>query len=277
MYGFAKENKITTPVYHQLKCDKAVTPKFYGLPKIHKSDVPLRPIVFSIGAPTYCLAKFLVGILSPSLSLEYTVQNCSQFVQLINIFLCFNDECLVSFDIVSLFTSISVPETLSTISNLLMFDNLLHERTNLTASDVIKCVELCLHSTAFSFNDTLYRQIFGAPMRSCISPVVANNFMEQIERQGLTTFREPPRIWLRYVDDAFCVIKLSVIDDFHYNINSISPNIKFTLELENNSSLAFLDDHVNRTVNCKLWTTIYRKPTHADRYLQLDSHHPYCC
>ena len=28
--GFAKENKITTPVYHQLKCDKAVTPKFYG-------------------------------------------------------------------------------------------------------------------------------------------------------------------------------------------------------------------------------------------------------
>ena len=29
VYGFAKENKITTPVYHQLKCDKAVTPKLY--------------------------------------------------------------------------------------------------------------------------------------------------------------------------------------------------------------------------------------------------------
>ena len=61
VYGFAKKNKITTPVYHQLKCDKAVTPKFYGLPKIHKSDVPLRPIVSFIGAPTYCIAKFLVG------------------------------------------------------------------------------------------------------------------------------------------------------------------------------------------------------------------------
>ena len=123
VYGFVKENKITTPVYHQLKCDKAVTPKFYGLPKIHKSDVPLRPIVSFIGAPTYCLAKFLVGILSPLLSLEYTVQNSSQFVRLINNFQCLSDECLVSFDVVSLFTSISVPETLSIISNLLMSDN----------------------------------------------------------------------------------------------------------------------------------------------------------
>ena len=56
--------KITTPVYHQLKCDKDVTPKFYGLQKIHKNDIPLRTIVSFIGAPTYYLAKFLVGILS---------------------------------------------------------------------------------------------------------------------------------------------------------------------------------------------------------------------
>ena len=51
MYGFAKENKITAPVYHQLKCDKTVTPKFYGLPKIHKSDVPLRPILYLLLVP----------------------------------------------------------------------------------------------------------------------------------------------------------------------------------------------------------------------------------
>ena len=47
--------------------------------------------------------------------------------------------------------------------------------------------------------------------------------MEHLERQALTSFREPPRIWLRYVDDVFCVIKSSVIDDFHHHINSISP------------------------------------------------------
>ena len=106
-----------------------------------------------------------------------------------------------------------------------MSDNLLYERTNLAASDVIKCVELCLHSTVSSFNYTLYWQIFGAPMGSCISPVVANIFMEYIERQAFTTFREPPRIWLSYADDVFCAIKSSVIDDFHHHVNFISANI----------------------------------------------------
>ena len=78
-----------------------------------------------------------------------------------------------------------------------MCDILLHERTNLTASDVINCVELFLHSSVFSFNNALYRQIFGAPFNnSCISPVVANIFMELIERQALTTFREPSLIWV---------------------------------------------------------------------------------
>ena len=167
-----------------------------------------------------------------------------------------------------------MPETLSIISNLLMSDDLLHERTNLTASDVIKCVELCLHSTIFSFNNTLYWQICGGSMGSCISPVVANIFIKHIERQALTTFPEPPRIWLRYVDDEFHVIKSSVIDEFHHHVNSISPNIKFTLELEDNSFLAFIDVCVNRTVNCKLWTTIYHKPTDTDRNLQFDSHDP---
>ena len=44
--------------------------------------------------------------------------------------------------------------------------------------------------------------------------------------------------------------------------------------MEDNNSLVFLDVYVKRTVNSKLWTTIYQKPTHTDRYLQFDSHHP---
>ena len=55
---------------------------------------------------------------------------------------------------------------------------------------------------------------------------------------------------------------------------AMSPNVKFTLELEDNNLLAFLDVYVKRTVNSKLWTTIYQKPIHTDRYLQFDSHHP---
>ena len=67
-------------------------------------------------------------------------------------------------------------------------------------------------------------------MGFCISAVVANIFKENIERQALIIFRETPRIWLRNVDDVFCVITSSVTDDFYHHVNSIFPNIKFTLE-----------------------------------------------
>ena len=42
-----------------------VLPKFYGLPKIHKPDTPLRPIVSSCGSVTYGVAKELAKILKP--------------------------------------------------------------------------------------------------------------------------------------------------------------------------------------------------------------------
>ena len=43
----------------------AGSPKFYGLPKIHKEGIPLRPIVSSIGAASYETAKELAKILNP--------------------------------------------------------------------------------------------------------------------------------------------------------------------------------------------------------------------
>jgi hypothetical protein len=37
----------------------------YGMPKIHKKGVPLRPIVNCIASPTYLLAKHLIRLLIP--------------------------------------------------------------------------------------------------------------------------------------------------------------------------------------------------------------------
>ena len=42
-----------------------LTPRIYGLPKIHKSGGPLIPIVYTIGGPTYLLAKFVAQKLKP--------------------------------------------------------------------------------------------------------------------------------------------------------------------------------------------------------------------
>ena len=47
--------------------------KFYDLPKIHKPDTPLRPIVSSCGSVTYGVAKELAKILKPLLGNPHTM------------------------------------------------------------------------------------------------------------------------------------------------------------------------------------------------------------
>ena len=59
------EGGINEVTYRRLYPTGASSPKFYGLPKVHKQGMPLRPIVSSIGAVTYESAKEMSKILKP--------------------------------------------------------------------------------------------------------------------------------------------------------------------------------------------------------------------
>ena len=56
---------INEALYKKLYPTGAGVPKFYGLPKIHKRETPLRPIVFGIGSVSYATSKELARILKP--------------------------------------------------------------------------------------------------------------------------------------------------------------------------------------------------------------------
>ena len=49
----------------RLNCSLPQPPKLYGLPKLHKPDIPMRPIVSFCGSPTYQLSKYLTTMLQP--------------------------------------------------------------------------------------------------------------------------------------------------------------------------------------------------------------------
>ena len=112
-------------------------------------------------------------------------------------------------------------------------------------------------------------------MGSPISPIVANLFMEHFEIRALQSSSNPPLLWKRFVDDTFVIINKAHKEEFLIHINSVDNNIQFTAEEQGpDGSLPFLDILISPDEEGRLVTSVYRKPTHMDQYLQWDSHHP---
>ena len=55
-----KDGSLPPQVYNRPRCSSGSIPSIYGLPKIHKSGVPLKPIVSFYTSPTYHLSKHLL-------------------------------------------------------------------------------------------------------------------------------------------------------------------------------------------------------------------------
>ena len=111
-------------------------------------------------------------------------------------------------------------------------------------------------------------------MGSSISPIVANLYMENFEVRAINTSPHPPLLWKRFVDDIFVVIKAPHKQEFLDHINSIDHHIQFTSkDSKPDGSMPFLDMMITPKEDGRLSTTVYRKPTHTDLYLQWDSHH----
>ena len=99
--------------------------------------------------------------------------------------------------------------------------------------------------------------------------------MEKVEQRAISTFPDTkPLFWKRYVDDTFSAIEPQLMHKFHQHLNSVVNSIKFTFEVEVDDHLPFLDVIVRRDSDGLISTSVYRKKTHTDQYLQFASHHP---
>ncbi len=133
-----KEQKLDNSTYRKLRSTDATPPAIRGSVKHHKPGNPLRPIVSCIGSALYNTSRFLTDILAPlQNSNGYSVSNSSQFINKITNTTIADDELLVSFDVVSLFTAIPVEKACELIRTKLETDITLPSRTNLTIDDII--------------------------------------------------------------------------------------------------------------------------------------------
>jgi hypothetical protein len=235
-------------------------PKFYGLPKIHKDGVPLRPIVSAFNSPTNNLEKYLASHLQPIVEKANSyVKNSEQFTQILDLLTIDQNDILASFDVKSLYPSIPVDEALKQIA----------DNEDLPAH-IIDLSRHCLKNAYFMYDGQIYRQTDGAAMGSSLSPAVANLFMVYFEKKAIESANLKPKLWISrmvfWQEDTLKVFRSSQLHP---------PQDSFTLEMEENNRLPFLDVQVMKTKDGHLEHTVYyyRKPTHTNRYLNAESHH----
>ena len=119
------------------------------------------------------------------------IHSPQDFVEQTNNVTLLPGECLSSYDVTALFTSVLIDPALGIIKDLLEKDNTLKERIVLLAKDIILLLEFCLKNTSISFQGLFYEQVEGAAMWSPVSPIVANLYIVYFEQKALSTATHP--------------------------------------------------------------------------------------
>jgi len=131
---------------------------------------------------------------------------------------------------------------------------------------------LVLDSTFFTFDNKIYRQKFGTPMGSPLSPIIADLVMEYIEEKSLEGLETEVAFYHRYVDDIIMAVPHHSIHKIVKVFNAQHPRLKFTLEIGGNR-INFLDITITKNGN-NLEYDWFHKPTFSGRFLSFMSSHP---
>lgn len=212
----------------------------YGLPKPHKKGMPLRMIIAFMNAPGHNLSKLVLKVLKEAFPpKEMNLKNSLDLKRRIDGVIVGPNEVLVSFDIISMFTSIPVWLVIQ-----ILRENIdkIAPLTNNEPECLIKIIEFILTDCAvFKANGKVYKQKGGIGMGGVISPIIARLVMEHIFEKIQKKLEILPRFLYVFVDDTVCLINKEGIDAMLKELNKFNENIRFTIEYEKNQQINFLD------------------------------------
>ena len=254
------KSHVTNDVFKTIYPKGSKPGAIYGLAKVHKDDIPLRPIISMINTPQYGLAKYLDSVIKPNIPSAHMLNSTNEFIEKIHDLNLSNSK-LVSYDVESLFTNVPLDEIIDTACDY-VYSELSTTKPNYERKHFKKLLRLAT-SGEFLYQDRVFKQVDGVSMGSPLGPTLANLFLANMESDWLK-LPGAPKHYFRYVDDIFAVFDNVPNSDhkpqtFLQYLNNRHRNLKFTMEI-GPKSLPFLDSMVDISSDFTT-TTVYRKPT----------------
>ncbi|CAH8571709.1 unnamed protein product [Heterobilharzia americana] len=217
-------NVITSQKFALLKPTESRFPHLYGLPKVHKPNNPLRPIMSMCKSPTHKLAQWLVELLDPikkqfckySLKDTFEVIKCLEHVNIKGKFMC-------SFDVNSLFTNVPLVKTIDILCGYISVHKF---PIPITLDHLKQLLLLCTNNIKFTFEGEHFRQVDGVAMGSPLGPLLADIFMSHVENLAENLI-DQAHLYRRYVDDILIICEnsnqaTSILNRLNEVQNSIS-------------------------------------------------------
>lgn len=256
---------------NRLLCNNASIPKIYGAPKVHKTDMPMRPVVASFKAPNRNMARKLCRIVSKAVDVDMNIKNSYEFKKFIDEVTVPDGYVLVSFDVISLFTNITVERLTYVITK--KWD-IIRPHTDIPLDLFIKLVKFCIDEcNVFSFQNEIFRQKKGTAMGNPFSAVGANLVMDDLISVVMSSMDRAQTIFIKkYVDDLIALVRKDDIELLSNALNKYDDDIQFTHEVELNNEISYLDLKLVR-VGSHIITDWYRKELASGRMLDYLSQH----
>ena len=241
-------------------------PRLYGLAKVHKKDIPLRPVLSMPGLPYHKIAQKVTEWLSvvPESKTNSSTQKTVGSLKRTTLK---SDEVIISFDVTSLYTNVPIKEAIQEAADRLYSGEV--QAPSVDKETFITLATISCTNVILSTHDGTYRQINGLAMGSPPAPPLSNIWLSKYE----PTIKDDAKLFERYMDDILRTIKENLIENKLSEINSSHPNLKFTLEVEKTGELPFLDICIEHHQSM-LSSTWYCKPTDTELILNFHAMAP---
>ncbi|CAF3432854.1 unnamed protein product [Rotaria socialis] len=270
-----KQRNQISPKLNQLELGH-----YHGLPKPHKPNTPLRPIIACINGPTTLISKFLNALLAP---VFLTVVRETTFINDIDVIRKLETYVLDGlFQSTTKFIVIDVTDLYTMIPRegaILALLRFLEENSNegkigsLRIDSIMKLARLVLDNNCFVYNNKYYKQSRGGAMGSAFTQVLANIYMYYWEQDLIKYTTDHRGIYGRYIDDIFMATNQTAIEIEQQLKKMMNKDINIKINYEINTSVNFLDLTITNE-NGQLKTSIYHKPTTEPYILPFTSDHP---
>jgi hypothetical protein len=256
-------------------------PIFYGLPKVHKTPISLRPVVSNTNGLLAVFSTWLDFKMKDLLPLVKSyIRNSFEVINDLKHLTLPKEAKLFSADAKSMYTNIDTPTGLASIRALII-ENIETLPENFPTELFLEVLKIVMENNIFCFADSHWLQLSGTAMgtpAACAYATISYGYHEN--SQILPQFTPNLLYFKRYIDDILGIWlppstnKESTWESFKSKLNEWGSLTWIVEDPSHNTT--FLDLNM-KIENSKILASTHQKPMNLYLYIPPPSAHPPSC